>query len=332
VNSEQNNRSSRTANSGTSGRTDEVKETLESVKQKANATLSQAGETVSGVVSDALSEAKSTASEVVSQASQEAQGAVDQQKGRAAERIESVAGALRQTGAQLDAQEHTAFARYTDAAAEQLERFSEFLNNRNAADLLQEVDRFARRQPELFVAGALAGGFLLGRFLKSTSERNRYQGRYYDQPSGQYGSQYGGQYSSQGRSGYSGSQYSSDSGDTSGYGQGYGNPGGQGREGWLSQQGDTPPRANHGAVEDPQPSSGQVTATYPAGERFVAQQTYESFEGEDRSGEGALSTGESGFHQEPTQADNMKAGKGNDEGKQSPGSAHRDPYQDPGPR
>jgi hypothetical protein len=318
------------ANNGDSERTEAMKETLESVKQKASETLSQAQQTVSGVVSDAVSEAKSTASGVVEQATQEAQGAVDQQKARAADRIESVAGALRQTGAQLEAQDQGAIANYTNTAAEQLERFSDFLNNRNATELLQEVDRFARRQPELFVAGALAGGFLLGRFLKSTNDRRSSGGNYggnYNYVGSQYGNQYGNQYG--GQSGYADYGYDS-------YARSMGNSGrsgSQGSERWQPEVTDSFPRASHGAVEDPQPASNQVTGTYEAGDRVVAQQTYEAYEapahlgGEETSERLKQAQGNDvSANAKPNAGDSSKKTP------DTPGSAQRDPIQDPGPR
>jgi uncharacterized protein YjbJ (UPF0337 family) len=336
-----NNRNNRTKNGG-SERTEAVKETLDTVKQKASSTLDQAQHAVSGVVKDAVGEAKSAASGVVSTATEEAQGTVEEQKTRAADRIESVAGALRQTGAQLEAQDQGAIAQYTDAAAEQLERFSDFLQNRNATELLQEVDRFARRQPELFVAGALAGGFLIGRFLKSTNERNRYSGG--SQYGGQYGSQYAGQYSGQrgfdsyGET-YRGESYGGAYRETYGQFEPYegdvGRYGHQGTERWQPEETESYGRANQGAVEDPQPSSNQVTGTYPAGERFVAQQTYEAFESEahlgDEETEARLNRAQGNdvsADAKPTQGENQNDKDSND----APGSAQRDPYQDPGPR
>jgi ElaB/YqjD/DUF883 family membrane-anchored ribosome-binding protein len=297
-----------------------VKETLDSAKQKAGSTLNQAQRAVGGIVSDTVGEVKSAASNVVGQTTQEAQAAIDQQKERTADRIENVASALRQTGAQLEAQDQAAIAQYTDAAAEQLERFSEFLKNRNASELWQEVDRFARRQPELFVAGALAGGFLLGRFLKSSSERSRDYGQQmnYGQNMGYRQNQYGNQYGTP--SGYYGSSSSGSSGSY----------GGQ-SSGWQGDQPDSMPRHNQGAVEAPQPSSGQVTETYRSGDRVVAQQTYESYESEPHLGEdegGSQQRGKSGttdpYETQVKQADVNE--------NRAPGTAKRDPYQDPGPR
>jgi hypothetical protein len=74
---------------------------------------------------------------------------------------------------------------------------SDFLRTRNAGDLFGEVQRLARRSPEAFVAGSLAVGFLLGRFIKGPSrsamnarQGQGYTGSIYGQGQGSYGSQY----------------------------------------------------------------------------------------------------------------------------------------------
>jgi hypothetical protein len=47
------------------------------------------------------------------------------------------------------------------------------------SELWKDAQQLARRQPELFVAGALAAGFLAGRFFKSSAapQRDRYNAR-----------------------------------------------------------------------------------------------------------------------------------------------------------
>src|SRR5690606_32391534 len=69
-----------------------------------------------------------------------------------------------------------------DAAADQVERFAHYIESRDLNQLFSEVKGLAQRQPEIFVAGALAAGFLVGRFFKATSspmsEEYGYSGEY----------------------------------------------------------------------------------------------------------------------------------------------------------
>ena len=94
-----------------------------------------------------------------------AQTLIDEQKDRAAVAVEGLAQALREAADQLEREEKPTAARYADQAAAQVAQFSAAVRTREVEELLVEVERFARRQPTLFFAGALAAGFLLGRVL-----------------------------------------------------------------------------------------------------------------------------------------------------------------------
>jgi hypothetical protein len=92
------------------------------------------------------------------------------QKNQAAGGVESVAQAIRQTGHQLREQDQEMVAEYADRAAGEIERFSRHLRETDVSELVGEVESFARRQPALFLGGALLLGFMGARFLKSTSQ------------------------------------------------------------------------------------------------------------------------------------------------------------------
>ena len=64
-------------------------------------------------------------------------------------------------------------ANYVNRAADQLDRWSETLRNRELDDMARDVRRLAREQPALFIGAAFAIGVLTSRFLKSSSERAR---------------------------------------------------------------------------------------------------------------------------------------------------------------
>jgi uncharacterized protein YgiB involved in biofilm formation len=150
----------------------------------------------------------------VDEAKGQVKSTLSDQKGKAAENLNQVAGVLRRTSQELASGENQAIAQYAEAAAEQVERFSGYLKNHEVGELVNDLRDVARRQPEMFVAGALAAGFLIGRFLKSSSSQvtgssyNRggaYGQANYGQPS-TYGAQYGDQY---GSTRYDSTQYGS---------------------------------------------------------------------------------------------------------------------------
>jgi ElaB/YqjD/DUF883 family membrane-anchored ribosome-binding protein len=99
-----------------------------------------------------------------------AQSVLNEQKGRVADVVHGLADALRRTAHTLEHEESPAVARYADQAAAQIDRFSETVRQRELADLLAGTEDFARRRPSLFVAGAVATGFVIGRLLARPSE------------------------------------------------------------------------------------------------------------------------------------------------------------------
>lgn len=114
-------------------------------------------------------EAKQKAGQAVEQAKDQARQQTARQKERASERLSSVARAMRETGDTLRGEDQGGAARYVDQAAERVERFSGYLRERSPDELFYEAERYARREPALFLGGAFALGLMGARFLKSSS-------------------------------------------------------------------------------------------------------------------------------------------------------------------
>ena len=95
------------------------------------------------------------------------------QKTRATEALGSVAAALRQSSQPLRDNNQETLADYAGKAADQLEQFSTRFRERDLTELMEDVNRFARRQPALFVGAAFAVGVLAARFLKSSPDGQR---------------------------------------------------------------------------------------------------------------------------------------------------------------
>jgi hypothetical protein len=126
--------------------------------------------------SQVVDQAQGAAGQVAEQAKQQATSQLESQKDRAVDTLVTVAQALRHTGQQLQQQEQGAVGRYVEQAAERVERVTDHLRAREVPELIAETQDFARRQPGLFVAGALALGFLGARFLMSSGQRAAQQG------------------------------------------------------------------------------------------------------------------------------------------------------------
>lgn len=135
---------------------------------------------------DAAQRARAEAEQLGHQAKDYARSEADRQKSAAADEVHGVADALRSSARSLDEQHQPMLASYVKQAAEGLDSLSGSLSASSLDDMVRGVEGFARRQPGLFLGGAVATGFMLARFLKASSERSHYDGGY----SGSYGGGY----------------------------------------------------------------------------------------------------------------------------------------------
>jgi hypothetical protein len=94
------------------------------------------------------------------------------QKNRAIGELDTIADAIRGTGRSLREQDHGAIAGYVENAADQLHRFSETLQRKEVGEIVEEVQRFGRSRPALFVGLAFGAGLAGARFLKSSGDAN----------------------------------------------------------------------------------------------------------------------------------------------------------------
>jgi len=94
------------------------------------------------------------------------------QKGEFADRVGGIAEALRDTSKKLRKQEEGTVAGLTDTAADQLDRVSATLRNKDLTTMFSEASDLARSHPAIFLGGAVALGFLAGRFLRASGEQD----------------------------------------------------------------------------------------------------------------------------------------------------------------
>lgn len=130
--------------------------------------------TVEGL-KQSLGNAADTAMDSGREAVGSAQGRIrsllEQQTDRAADQLGGVATALHKAAGQLNSENNGTVAHYAEQAADRVERVADLLRHSSLDDIVGEVEGFARRQPELFIGGAFALGFLAARFVKSSGER-----------------------------------------------------------------------------------------------------------------------------------------------------------------
>ena len=109
-------------------------------------------------------------------------------KDRATDGLGSLAQAVRQSTQPFRDNQQDTVAQYIEKAADQLDRFSNSLRERDINEIVDDVQRFARRQPALFIGAAFAAGMLAARFLKSSGNGHAYRATpQYGQPPTRYG-------------------------------------------------------------------------------------------------------------------------------------------------
>jgi hypothetical protein len=139
-----------------------------------SSTLQSATSAVSDIAHQAGDRVRDQASRAASQVQEQSQAFLSEQKEVAADHIEGVARVLHDTVDQLRQRSPGVVTDYAERAVQSLDSFANSLRDRDVRDLVTQVEDFARRQPVIFLAGSVAVGFALARFLKSSSQRSSY--------------------------------------------------------------------------------------------------------------------------------------------------------------
>jgi hypothetical protein len=120
--------------------------------------------------SEALDQARTHTAEMVRSATESGSSFIENQRRLAAAEVDGYACALHETARQLHEQSQDRVAGYTERLADGLDDFARNLRERDLRDGFDRLTDFARRQPMLFLGGAVAAGFAFTRFLKSTAD------------------------------------------------------------------------------------------------------------------------------------------------------------------
>jgi len=171
-NAGQDNVQNKTENTGTTG---QVAASNSQLSEKIGNIVS--GDT--GAVKDVLKQAKESTGEIASQAygvaAEKATSVIEEQKSNLAQGLTSVADSIRQMGDNMrgGSSEQAGIAgttaKYSESVASQVEQFSRYLEKKDLRDVANDIERFARRNPAVFLGGAFALGLLAARFLKSAN-------------------------------------------------------------------------------------------------------------------------------------------------------------------
>jgi hypothetical protein len=135
----------------------------------------QSQERAVDLVDKAKETARATGKALASQASElaaniggELTETAEHQKSRGADAMRGFAKAVHGAANELDNQSPS-MARYIRSAADSVEGLSDTIRSRSVTDLIATASDTARTHPAAFFIGAVAAGFALSRFFKSTS-------------------------------------------------------------------------------------------------------------------------------------------------------------------
>lgn len=160
----------------------ETKDEVRGLAEHARGAGQQVASNAGSAASDVAGTAKEQASTVASTALGEVRGlmgqAGDQVRTQAEEQTHRLAQNLRQMSEQL-----RKMASQSDAegpardlvhqAAHHGTRAADFIESRGPSGIIDEVQRFARRRPGLFLLGAAAAGAAIGRITRATKDQAR---------------------------------------------------------------------------------------------------------------------------------------------------------------
>lgn len=146
--------------------------TVDTAKHEASDLAHTAGDQAKGVVDTARSEVSSVAHEAKYQAKDLLAQSQQEMKEQARTQQQRIAGGLRTVGGDL---ESMADGAASDSLASDLVRqvssrvssAAAWLDGREPADVLNEVKRFARRRPAVFILSAAIAGVVVGRLTRA---------------------------------------------------------------------------------------------------------------------------------------------------------------------
>ena len=134
-----------------------MKQTANEVKQRVEEQVQQTADEVRDRVGEAAGKLRRRASETA-----------EAQRENVATMSNDLGAAIRKAAQELHARGDERTGDWADALAEQLERASHYLRDRDLRRLLDDAQDFARRRPGLVIGGLFVAGIAASRFLKAS--------------------------------------------------------------------------------------------------------------------------------------------------------------------
>jgi gas vesicle protein len=147
-------------------------ERIEQQAGEAAAKAREVKEAAARKATETYEQAKSGAADLARQASEYLHQATQSQKGVLAGKVDEYRDAARAASEKLKEEQHGPVAERVERIAGQLDRLSGYLRNTEPAALLEDVEDFARRRPEVVLGTMFVAGLAAARFLKASKRRS----------------------------------------------------------------------------------------------------------------------------------------------------------------
>ena len=142
----------------------------EDLMTRARHAADSATDAASNFAGQASGFASKAASALASEAQNKATGMMQEQMKAGADYVRMVSETAHSAASELE-DKAPEFARLVHNVADRANRFADDLRQRDVDEVLDMAWGYARRNPRVFIGGAVAVGFLLARFAKSSAER-----------------------------------------------------------------------------------------------------------------------------------------------------------------
>ena len=109
-----------------------------------------------------------SADELKEAAREQAESAFDRQRDSVAQHTHTFGSVLQRAADEFDRQEQPFCSEQARKLADHTERFSQRLRDKALHALCRSAEAYGRREPAMFIGGAIAAGFLVTRFLRSS--------------------------------------------------------------------------------------------------------------------------------------------------------------------
>jgi len=146
----------------------DTKADLQAATSETRDKASETGRNLKNEAGETLQAVRAEGQDLAATARDKAEQVVEQQKAAGAEQGHHLADAVRRVADDLE-DTSPEIARHVRSAAESVDSLATALRERSVGDLLGEVNAFAHRQPVAFFGAAMAAGFALTRFARSSA-------------------------------------------------------------------------------------------------------------------------------------------------------------------